>query len=140
MESVLNALDVEMMERTVNGFPVFRMLDPTSQKNYRANGKKKYFSVASYSSSSSSSLLQIYDPGFLLPLLLDFLSPSQLFNVKKFVQRRCLAFLFSATSSHFESVRLAAFAALGRFDRHLEGSRFAERNLYQRFLALLKNR
>ena len=145
MESVLNTLDAEMMERTVKRFPIFRMLDPTSQKTYRANWKKSYSSSvpassASDSSSSSSSLAEIYDPGFLLPLLLEFLSPSQLFNVKKFVERRCLSFLFATLSSHFQSVRLAAYAALARFERHLEGSRFAERNLYQRFLALLKNR
>jgi len=120
-----------------------------SQKKYVAGVRKKKKksddessveeSSSSTDSSSTTSLSEIYDPAFLLPLLLDFLSPAQFCNVKKFVQRHCLAFLLAATSSHFQSVRLVAYAALGRFERHLEGSRFAERNLYQRFLVLLKN-
>lgn len=63
---------------------------------------------------------QMYDPGFLLPLFINLLSPGSVVFPLPFIYKGGLAYTVRALSSESKDVRVSASIVLGRFYNHLE--------------------
>ncbi|XP_046406009.1 uncharacterized protein LOC124170963 [Ischnura elegans] len=121
-DQVLDLLDVNMVKRTIDSFPMHRKLQAEDSFD------------AVYDETN------IYDPCFYLPILSHILAPENPIKIYKVVQSGALALTVIALGSSDAGVRSAAMHILARFYSHLETGRPSkEKKLWLNFIDSLRN-
>ncbi|CAC5395757.1 URB1 [Mytilus coruscus] len=123
IDQVIENLDQTMLHKSVLNFPLRRKLQAYTLQD----------------STECKSSPDIYDPCFILPLFSHILTPDQLIDCRKFVERGCLGYVLAALSCHDSTMRGAAYFVLDNFLHHLEGSRFPEKDQVLYVMDLLRN-
>ncbi|XP_076077212.1 nucleolar pre-ribosomal-associated protein 1-like [Mytilus galloprovincialis] len=123
IDQVIENLDKAILHKSILNFPLRRKLQAYTLQD----------------STECKSSLDIYDPCFILPLFSHILSPDQLIDCRKFIERGCLGYILAALSCHDSTMRGAAYFVLDNFVHHLEGSRFPEKDQILYVMVLLRN-
>ncbi|CAG2193882.1 URB1 [Mytilus edulis] len=123
IDQVIENLDQATLHKSILNFPLRRKLQAYTLQD----------------SAECKSSPDIYDPCFILPLFSHILSPDQLIDCRKFIERGCLGYILAALSCHDSTMRGAAYFVLDNFVHHLEGSRFPEKDQILYVMVLLRN-
>ncbi|VDI22213.1 nucleolar pre-ribosomal-associated protein 1 [Mytilus galloprovincialis] len=123
IDQVIENLDQATLHKSILNFPLRRKLQAYTLQD----------------STECKSSPDIYDPCFILPLFSHILSPDQLIDCRKFIERGCLGYILAALSCHDSTMRGAAYFVLDNFVHHLEGSRFPEKDQILYVMVLLRN-
>jgi hypothetical protein len=108
-------------------------------QNYPIN--RKLTDIAQFRddiSTEDDEISKVYDPVYLLPNIFNLLSYSNIVDVLKFVQSRCLSFLFASLTIECEQLRSLAYASLHLFVSHLENSHAYFKNIVLYLISLLR--
>ena len=116
-------LDEHKLSNTIQNFPISRKLADINQEQLESNGDAT----------------KIYDPIYLLPNIFNLLNFANIVDVIKFVQSRCLSFLFASLSIECDKLRSLAYSSLHLFVSHLENSHAYFKSIVLYLINLLRN-
>uniref|UniRef100_A0A673CAG6 URB1 ribosome biogenesis homolog n=1 Tax=Sphaeramia orbicularis TaxID=375764 RepID=A0A673CAG6_9TELE len=126
-DELLALLMTDRMLQTIAHFP--------QQRKLILQGDKEPL----YSSNETTSLGNVYDPCFLLPLFSAILRPECVIDCLKFVSSHALGVTVMALSSYDSKLRAAAYHVLSCFYQHLEGARLKEKRQLLYLMDIVKN-
>ncbi|XP_055854761.1 uncharacterized protein LOC129918317 [Episyrphus balteatus] len=151
---VMSLIDRQVSEYTLNNFPIWRKLDPSSQLPQTRFENPELVHLAAFGTNflerrieqgdcefAESELRlcpkrdnhyhECYDPAFIIPLMSMCFAPEIYTQPVRPVQNGLLSVVFAALSSQDKEMRMAAGCVHLRYRSHFENSKFYEKPLWQ---------